>query len=71
VRLHSSEIAVVTGRTEDPHGPRVAIVTSRRAEALEQPLECEATGIARGIAAAVDPRAVKVRVDADRLYGQA
>jgi hypothetical protein len=71
VRLHSGEVAVVVRRTAEPLAPRVAKLTSRRAEPLAEPVECEASGLAHGIAAPVNPHAVKVRVDADRLFAHA
>jgi len=40
----------------DPTRPLVAVVTSRRAEAVPEPFLREAAGIAHGIAAQVEPR---------------
>jgi hypothetical protein len=68
VRLHNGEIAVVVQRGPEPGTPRVAVVTTPRAQSVAEPFLREAAGIAHGIAAQVDPRSVKTRRSPEQLH---
>ncbi len=71
VRLHSGEVGVVIQRTADATAPLVAVLTGRRGEPLVDPLQREAGGREYGIAGAAEPKGLKVRISAERLYAKA
>ena len=71
VRLNGGEVAVVVQRTADTTAPQVAVLTGRRGEPLVEPVQREASGRDYGIAGPADPKGLRVRVSAERLYAKA
>ena len=71
VRLHSGEVALVVQRTADSNAPQVAVLTRRRGEPLVEPVHREAGGRDHGIAGPAEPKGLKVRISAERLYAKA
>jgi len=71
VRLHNGEVGYVIERAADTGAPRVAVVTGRRGEPLQQPVARAAAGRELGIAGPAEPRVLRVRVSAERLYAHA
>jgi hypothetical protein len=68
VRLHDGCVAIVVQRTGDANAPLVAVLTGRRGEPLAEPFLREAGGREHGIAGPADPRRLKGRIPAERLY---